>query len=196
MSAARRGGFTLVEQVVVLVVLVIIGAATAPFIIGAVDRARVEEAADALAGIVDGTTAFYGDVRTTTAIFPYPGSLSQLTTPITASDPATLDICGDQYTANHASAWRGPYIDRAVGAGGVNVAIGTAQDALVLVTSNGATLLAIEVPGVTIEDAGALNEIRDGDEGANASTAGTVRWGATDADGRVTLQYLRPVSEC
>lgn len=193
MSAARRSGFTLVEQIVVLLVLVVVGAATAPFIIGVVDRERVEEAAASLQGIVEGTGSFNRDVRTGTDLTPFPGQLTHLTTPISAG---ALDICDDAYTAEHASAWRGPYIDRAVGASGLNVAIGTAQDEFVRVTSGLATLLSIQVTGVTIEDADALNTIVDGDEGVSAATSGTVRWGATDADGRVTLQYLRPVPEC
>ena len=193
MAAANRSGFTLVEQVVALVILVVIGAAVVPFIIGALDRARVEEAAASLQGIIGGTTSFNRDVRTGTDLLPFPASLSHLTTPITAG---ALDLCSDPYTSGHAAAWRGPYIDRVVGAAGIDVAIGTAQDAFTLVADGTATLLSIQVTGVTIEDAEDLNVLVDGDEGANASTAGTVRWGATDAEGRVLLQYLRPVPGC
>lgn len=192
MAAANRSGFTLVEQVVALVILVVIGAAVVPFIIGALDRERVEEAAASLQGIIDGTTSFNRDVRGTD-LLPFPASLSHLTTPITAG---ALDLCSDAYTSGHAAAWRGPYIDRVVGGGGIDVAIGTAQDAFTVVADGNATLLSIQVTGVTIEDAEDLNVLVDGEEGMNASTAGTVRWGATDAEGRVLLQYLRPVPEC
>lgn len=198
----RRAGFTLVEQLVALAIILILGATLVPHVIASVDRSRVDQAAATLQAMVDGTTRFNRDVRPFNDTKPFPGSLSQLTTPIASASASSLDICGSQYSVARANAWKGPYINRVVPAGGVPISIGTAQDAFVLVTEpvgdQTATLLAVEVTGVTIEQAQALNLRVDGDEPTTPEALGTVRWTppAGDGEGLVTLQYLRPVPTC
>jgi type II secretory pathway pseudopilin PulG len=193
-----RAGITLVEQVAALGIMMILGAAVVPHVISSVDRARVNEAAASLQEIVQATTDFNRDVRAANSTKPFPGSLSQLTTAIVGGDAGVTDICGATYSAANAAAWKGPYVNRVVPAGGVPLSIGTAQDAFARVTGGGATLLAIEVTGVTIEHAEALNAAVDGIEAATPEALGSVRWSPAggDSGGRVTLHYLRPVPAC
>lgn len=194
---AGKAGITLVEQVVALGVIVLLGAAVIPHVIGTIDRSRVDESVASLQEIVAATTDFNLDVRAAAATIPYPGSLSQLTTAITSGSLTVTDICGDSYSAAHAAAWRGPYISRVVPVSGIPIGIGTVADDFALVTSGGATFLAIEVTGVTVEHATLANDAVDGDESLG-DLGGTVRWSpaAGDAEGRTTLQYLRPVPAC
>jgi type II secretory pathway pseudopilin PulG len=196
--SSGRAGFTLVEQVVALGIMMILGAAVVPHVIASVDRARVAEAVASLQEIVQATTDFNLDVRAANDIKPYPGKISHLTTAIAASTAGVTDICGLTYSTASASAWKGPYVNRVVPATGVPISIGTAQDTFVQVLSGGATLLAIEVTAVTIEHAQEVNLAVDGSEVTTPDALGTVRWtpAGGDAEGRVTLQYLRPVPAC
>jgi prepilin-type N-terminal cleavage/methylation domain-containing protein len=198
MMVSTRKGFTLLEQVIGLAIMLVIGAAVVPYLVGGADRTRVSQAATSLSGIVDATTAFNRDVRGGNNITPFPGRLSHLTRPIAGGDGAYLDICGGTYSAGNAAAWKGPYLNRDIPAAGLPVAIGTARDSLVLVLSEGGTLLAIEVMDVTVEDARALSRHVDNDDADTPDAVGSVRWtpAAGDAEGRVTLHYLRPVPAC
>jgi prepilin-type N-terminal cleavage/methylation domain-containing protein len=193
-----RPGFTLIEQLVALALILIIGAAAVPQVIASVDRARVDRAAASLRGIVEATAAFNRDVKAHNTLTPFPGKLTHLTTVIAATTAGETDICGATYNANEAGRWQGPYLDRSIPSSGLPIGIGVVQNELALVPPDppaDGTMLALVVTGATIEDAMALNARVDGPEGAGAAEQGTVRW--TDhGDGTVTLHYLRPVPPC
>jgi prepilin-type N-terminal cleavage/methylation domain-containing protein len=194
----RRPGFTLIEQLVALALILIIGAAAVPQVIAAVDRARIDRAADSLRGMVEATTAFNRDVKAHNTLTPFPGKLTHLTTQIPAVSGAELTICGAQYDAGHAARWQGPYLDRVIPPGGLPVGIGTVRNELSAITASGGTMLTFVIDDVSAEDALALNARVDGDEGdpESARLGGTVRWTEPDLEGKVTLHYLRPVPTC
>lgn len=193
---SSRPGFTLIEQLVALALILIIGAAAVPQVIASVDRARVDRAAASLKGLADATTAFNRDVKRHNALTPFPGKLTHLTSAIPSGTAGETDVCGTTYDAGEAERWQGPYLDRVIPATGLPIGIGTIENQLIATPSvNGGSLLTFVVVGATIEDALALNGRVDGNEGAGAATEGTVRW-LDHGDGTVTLHYLRPVPSC
>ena len=176
-------GFTVVEILVAMAILVILGALLVPAIIGTVDRARVEGAEDSLDAIADGITLFADQVN------EYPASLTQLVVPITGAD---TDICGATYTGGEQNRWAGPYLDRALPATGVPVGVGTADNAFgVLADPSRIDYLQVVIREVLPEDASALDQRIDGGDGASA---GALRWTA-GAD-LVTAYYLIPFPDC
>jgi prepilin-type N-terminal cleavage/methylation domain-containing protein len=189
-------GFTLIELIVGLAIMIMISAVITPVMLGALDKARIDEAAASLESLVEALHVFHDDTN------HYPGYLTHLSAPITTSQ---TNSCGDSYPQGAADKWNGPYVKRVLTSSGVPVAIGTARDELIresldsgglLGAANpkgGAALLKIVVTDVAEEDAVALNERVDGD---NSSTDGTVQWTVPDAQGFVTLYYITPISGC
>lgn len=176
----------MVEVLVVIAVGVILAAAIIPSLIGSLDRSRVEESAESLAGIAEAVGNMYADVDL------YPGRLSHLTTPVGAGD---ADLCGPvtgSTYAGAAAAWAGPYLNRSAPATGLPLPIGVAQDVLTY-DETVSPLLTITIDDVSHTDAVALNRAVDADDDA---AAGAVRWGAVSTTGVVVLSYVRPVQEC
>lgn len=177
-------GFTLIEVIVAVAVVLLLAAAVVPNLAGVLDRGRVDAAAESLQALTDAMTEMRADNQ------DWPGRLSHLAWPITTSDK---NICGNTYANGKVGNWAGPYIDRTVPATGVPIGIGVARDSLVrqLVSGNDGYLI-VEVTGVAEEDAIALNAKVDAD---NDAGGGTVRWTAPSST-LVTLQYLRPIRGC
>jgi prepilin-type N-terminal cleavage/methylation domain-containing protein len=186
-SAARgRAGFTFIELIVGLAIMVMIATAVAPVLLGGLDAARVEQGRQSLDAIAKGMAAFHYQV--TTVEEEHPSLLTQLSGPISAGQPSA---CGAAFTAGDAGRWGGPYLNRVVPSAGVPIGIGIARNQLVRQSLGGSSsLLKVLVDGVTPEDAVALDREVDGN--GNASE-GTVRWGAADAEGLVTLEYAIPI---
>ncbi len=178
-----RRGFTVVEVLVALAIMVVLGALIVPTIIATVDRSRVEGAEDSLEAIGDAIDLFSDQVN------EYPASLSQLVIPITGTD---TDICGDTYNGGEQNRWSGPYLDRALSGSGVPVGVGTAAITFtVLADPSGIDYLRVEVQDVLLEDAQALDLRIDDSDGQNA---GALRWAA--AGDYVTAYYLIPFPDC
>jgi prepilin-type N-terminal cleavage/methylation domain-containing protein len=188
-----RRGFTLVEVLVVLALMVGLAALVAPGILGQIDRARVDSSVESLTTMANaihtpgqGSSSFRGHVGV------YPGQLSHLTSQITTGE---ANSCGTLYTATDSGNWRGPYLNRIVPPAGLPLSAGTASDTLVRVPAiNGSRpVLKVLVRGVTLDDARAIDTRHDG---TVSDTLGGVRWGAADAEGFVTLEYVMPVRGC
>ncbi|HKJ91542.1 MAG TPA: prepilin-type N-terminal cleavage/methylation domain-containing protein [Longimicrobiales bacterium] len=177
----RRRGFTLIEVIVALAIMITLAAVVVPSVVSSLDRARVDRAQESLQGIADAITAFQGDVNT------YPASLTQLIVAVQNQDP---DICGNGIQNKDARNWTGPYLHRVLASGGLPVGIGTANNAFSVVA---ATNMAISVTGVELADAEALDDRVDGD---GTQSSGTVQWSAPDADNFVTLYWVVPFSGC
>ena len=176
-------GFTIVEILVAMAILVVLGALIVPAIITTVDRSRVEAAEDSLGAIGEAITLFADRVN------EYPAALTQLVVPITGAD---TDICGATYNGGEQNRWAGPYLDRALPAGGVPVGVGTADNAFgVLANPSGIDYLQVVVREVLPEDAAALDQRIDGGDGL---ADGALRWTA-GAD-FVTAYYLIPFPDC
>lgn len=195
--SARRGawGFTLIELLVSILILVTLTVIVTPSIVSAVDAQRVLTSARTLESFVlainnpdTAAASFVAEVKA------YPGRLSHLTRQIETTD---LDGCGSGYSSGEVvpDKWRGPYINRVVRNTGIPIGIGTVADSMSRddpfnVRSSRQRM---RVLGVIIEDATALDSIVDVGDG---SAGGAVRWGAVDAEGFVTVEYLFNVHGC
>ena len=184
-EAAVRGGFTFIEMIVGLAIMVIVAATITPALLGVVDKERRDAALTSLTGISDAVAAFRADVN------EYPGLLTQLTTPI-GSEP---DLCGANYSGGEQGDWEGPYLNRVVPPTGLPIGIGRARNQLTrFPNTNNPSHMILTVDSVVIEDALALNRRldADGDDG----TANAVRWTMLSAaDGLVTLGFWGPIQD-
>jgi prepilin-type N-terminal cleavage/methylation domain-containing protein len=200
-TSSNQRGFSLIEVIVAMAIMsalvAIIVRVTVPE--NPNDRARVDAAADALAGLAN-VIAYRDPTRAPTSfrqvIGAYPSKLSQLTTQIvggtdkgicnvtaysTATPPATPVPPG------YSQKWTKPFYYRQLGKSGTILAPGfTLQDALVLIGpvppatlgGNGATIMAMRMPSVILRDAEALDLSVDG---VISGTTGIVRYNsATD----------------
>lgn len=183
-ASRRRRGLTLVEIIVAVAIILVLTAALAPTLIGALDRKRIERARDSLDALVAGMSEMRADNQ------DWPGKLSHMTTPITTAD---RNICGAAYSAGKVSNWAGPYLSRVIPSAGFPIGVGTARDSLVreLISGND-SYLKIQVDSVEQSHASELDGWYDNDGAA----AGTIRWGAASAAGQVTLFFLRPIRGC
>lgn len=184
--AGGRAGFTFIELIVGLAIMVMIATAVAPVLLGSLDSARVEQGRQSLDAIAKGAAAFHYHI--TTVEEEHPSLLTQLAGPIAAGQPSA---CGSAFTASETDRWGGPYLTRVVPSGGVPIGIGVARNQLVRQSVSGSSsLLKVVVDGVTPEDAQALDREVDGN---GSASEGTVRWGAADGEGLVTLEYAMPI---
>ena len=181
-------GFTLVEVIVALAIMVMIAATVMPSVIGTIDRERQQRAYDTIVALIEAMDDYRADVGF------YPRNLSYLTTPVVGTDQ---NSCGQAIGNTRAGLWQGPYDDRAIPTTGLPVFVGTTQNTLVRTPTTGGPnpTLAMRISDVLLIDAEALDIMFDG---AVSSTTGLIRWGAV-TDGRVTLEYVQlisPVSAC
>lgn len=183
----------MVEIAVVLAIVLGLAALVTPGLLGRIDRSRVEASEESLRGIamaIHDPTPGGGSFKRHVGV--YPGAISHLTRPISTAD---TNICGVAYTAVESAGWNGPYLNRTAPATGIPIAVGVVRDAVTRDPASGgvAPVLRVHVDSVAIDDAGELDLEVDG---VRDSTAGTVRWGAIDGEGFVTLDYLMPVKDC
>lgn len=189
MTVDRRG-FTLVEIIVALAVMLILAATITPSVLGILDKERVENGRAALKHLADGISEFKRDVT------KYPSRLSFLSGGITTTDN---NSCGARYSAGEVRNYDGPYINRVVQTGAVlNLQIGAARDLLRRVpptaaNAGAAGVLQIVVDNVSLQDAESLNDQVDADGGNR--TAGTIRWDPP-VNGYVILYYTIGISGC
>lgn len=189
----RRAGFTLIEIIVAIAIIVTLTAIITPNLGSALDKARIEKAAKILEAFVPAITSFKKDVQSDASL------LSHLVEKPSSTD---LNLCGKKYGGG-ITQWSGPYVERIITGNGLPIGIGTLQNkllrdppatALPLLGGGGAGVILMEVTGVTEEDAKSLNAIVDGD---NSSTSGTVRWSTPpDIKGQVIVYYAIPTKSC
>lgn len=186
--AVRRIGFSLVEIVVALAILLVLAAVATPSLLGYLDQMAVEATAQQLERVRDalytkGGNAFRQDVGANS------GKLSQLARPITKGNPAYLDSCGDEFSTKEANGWDGPYVNFDIDpAAGMATPIGVASDALTRVPPSGAGSLRIAFANnVQVSQAELLDDLVDG---GNGNAIGIVRWILPAVDGMVTLHYF------
>lgn len=184
----HRDGYALLGAVVVMIVIVLIGAAVAmPMVATAEDQRRVAYTRDLLEYLTDEPNLtmerFNDNVNT------WPGALSHLSTPITTSDE---DICGKTYPNGRVGNWE-PWVDRMLPQSGTPTGIGIANDTLEHQTITGVDYIAIVIPGVDLDDAERFERRVDA---TFSSTDGRVRWSAADAEGVVTVRWLKEFDGC
>lgn len=179
-----RRGYTLVETLVTVAILVVLAAVLLPALSAGGASDRLYEADAELKGLTDGIAAFFSDVG------EWPGDMDDLVSPIVGGDS---DICGQGYSGGERNGWAGPYLTTVVPAGGLDVGIGVARTTFTHVDAGDYDLLGIVVDGVEEDDAVALNEMVDAD---GDPAAGTVQWSTPPVAGQVVLTWYMPINPC
>lgn len=195
-SSSSRG-FTLVEVVVALAVILILAAVALPNVVGYMDQKRVESAAtqlalvrDALYNTASGATAFRQRVTSNA------GRLSQLSSAIVANDAnyatGSDDSCGTTFTTTQRNNWLtyGPFVNFVIDRDhGMATPIGTAVDSLTRVPNSASAgrLRLNFVNSVDSVDAAMLDNEMDGGDGMSA---GSVQWLTPATNGVVTMYYF------
>lgn len=180
---ARRG-LTLLEILIAIAMMAIIAAVVYPTVAGQLRTGQSAALGNQLANLRDAIANYQQNVGA------YPRLLTQLTnTPVAGDD----DSCAANLSLAERSAWRGPYINRAI-VGAMPVGEAFVQTTMVRVPANTATtqagMLQIQATGVPNDVANDLESRFDG----NADlTAGNVIW-TTAAGGTLTFQI--PIRGC
>ena len=186
----ERAGFTFIELIVVLAIMLTIATMVTPVLLGSLDKARRDAALSIFSTFAPAVAEFETDVG------EWPGQLIHLTTQISG---AQADLCGENYgtfgTNSEVNRWDGPYLSRTVPATGLPVSIGRARNQLVRVPNNlFPTRLGLIVDSVSIEDATAIQEEYEGDDDPAANG---IQWTVLSAaDGLVTLGFYVPIDGC
>lgn len=187
--ATGRSGFTMIEMIVLLAVIVMISAMAIPSVITTLDRQRVERA------IVELDRLMAGIVEFESGVGDWPGSLSHLTNAITTGD---ADVCGTAFNNGDTNGWVGPYVIRPIGTAGTNVFVGVANNTIARnpsppppINGNEAGELQIVIPNVREEDVLELDRQKDASDGLSA---GMVRW--TAGSNTMTVQYTIAIAGC
>lgn len=202
---ARGGsapGFSLVEIIVGLTVLLILAAVALPTLGAAADQARINAAAaqlqvvrNALFDPSSNGHAFYQEVHANA------GRLSELSTVIVANNESYVtgadNSCGDDFSNGEVNRWisNGPFVNFGIDRiAGMATPIGQAADSLTRIPNdNDPGVLRINfINSVDIEDAKRLDTTIDG---GNGNAAGIVQWLSVPVDGMVTMYYFIPIND-
>ncbi len=184
-----RRGYTLVEAIIVIAILIIVGVVVLPTI-AQTDKSRdLKDTADALAEFAEAVQRFFQDTNN------FAGFLSEFSDPITTSE---LNACGSPFPAGAVDKWAGPYVNRLWGTNAINLKIGALQDSLLYVDypqkGGGANALQkMVITGVLLEDAEEMNARLDGDI---SNAEGVIQWTLPPVNGYVTMYYVVPVKAC
>ncbi len=206
-----QSGFTLVEVVVSAAIVVMLAAATAPSLMGFMDRQKAQTTANILTqlqqGIVNGTNqGFFNLVDSAAAVHNYPGSLHDLANPLVAAVATDHNSCGSiaarRYTTTDVTDWNnnGPFVTFPIaivtgGANAVSTPLGFILDSIardsVPATATGTKFLALRFVKMRRDDALSVDEIMDG---VADSANGSIRWTTDATAGFVDLLFLIPIN--
>jgi prepilin-type N-terminal cleavage/methylation domain-containing protein len=192
----HRIGFSLIEVVVALAVILILAAVALPSLTGYLDQKRIDATAVQLAAIRDALynpagTGFNQLVGNTNA-----GRLSELDSVIISGNAnyatGTDDSCGGTFSGGQRTNWiaRGPFTTyNSERATGMMFPIGMAEDSLTRIpNSANPGVLRLTFLTVSLADADLLDETIDA---GNGNASGIVQWTpAAPASGVVTMYYL------
>lgn len=190
-------GFTLIEVVVALAVILILAAVALPNVTGFLDQKRAQDTAaqlavvrDALYNTAAGANAFYQKVGANA------GRLSELDSAIINNNAYTDNSCGGNFNGSERNNWNsnGPFMTYNSDHGtGMMTAIGMAEDTLTRIpNSANPGALRITFVSASLADAQTLDLVVDGVTGYNT---GTVQWTPQNGvNGRVTMYYFVPIN--
>ena len=174
MLRPRSHGFTLVEMVVMLAIVLVLASVIAPSLIAYADEQRVEATATMLAAVRDGLV---GANSFRSVIGINAGRVSQLTTqPVANNVGQDDDSCGNQIKPADAGQWpsSAPYATFTISRNGLATPIGVAEDTMSRnPNSNANGVNQIVFKNVDLRDVLLLDAFVDGSDGA---TLGFVRW--------------------
>jgi prepilin-type N-terminal cleavage/methylation domain-containing protein len=182
-----RDGFSLMETMVSIAVMVTVSAVVVPSVNDAVSTMRINEAQSSLNGWEQAVTAFKADVK------HYPGTNTQMTRMLIDSDRTGS---GGGYPPGHSKNWSGPYIQAIIPAGGLPISVGVVRDQLGCDEDESQLILYID--GVRVKDAAALNDAMDGELDRNGSppylvsSTGRLRYSAAANATVTTVEFRTP----
>lgn len=189
-------GFTLIEVVVALVIVLVLAAVALPQVDGYLQQKRVDATIQQLNTIAAAITEFNVDLGNSTN----PGRLSELSSPIIAGNNSyttgTDGSCGNTFTNTERNNWNnnGPFVNFFISRDfGMVTPLGNARDSLTRLPNSG-TAGEIQInfiDGVALEDAVMLDQTVDP---AVGNTVGSVRWILPAVDGLVTMHYRIPIN--
>jgi prepilin-type N-terminal cleavage/methylation domain-containing protein len=192
---ATSRGFTLIEVVVALVIVLVLAAVALPQVDGYLQQKRVDATIQQLTDVANALTQFNNDVGNTNA-----GRLSELSSAILSGNAAyntgTDDSCGGTFTNAQRDDWAttGPFvtflIDRDAG---MVTPIGTARDSLTRIpnSANAGVLRINFINSVALEDAVLMDQTANAGDGFNA---GSIQWDLPAVDGLVNMYFRIPVN--
>lgn len=180
----RRAGYTLIETLVTVALLVVIATIMLPVLSAGGSADRLNQADSDLKEMTDAIAAFFSTVA------EWPGDVEDLVSPIGGGDQ---DLCGQGYSGGERNSWAGPYLSIALPAGGLDVGIGIVRSDFVHVDAGEYDLLGIVVDDVEEADALALDDMVDADGDPNA---GTVQWTTPPVGGAVVVRWYMPITPC
>jgi prepilin-type N-terminal cleavage/methylation domain-containing protein len=173
----RERGFTLIEIVVMLAIMLVLASVIAPSLIAYADQQRAEETAAILTTVRDGLVGTNG-FRSTIGINA--GRVSQLTTQPVANNAAQDDdSCGAFIKAADATQWtnNAPYAPFTIPRNGLVTPIGLAEDTLWRIPNTNANgVLMVVFKTVDLRDVLLVDGVVDAGDG---SGAGFIRWTTT-----------------
>jgi type II secretion system protein G len=178
-----RGGFTLLEILVALVLIGLLVGTLVPTVMNNVGRGEVNRVQEDLEAVNTASKTFRVDVQR------WPGDLEDIVVQPTATDSV---LTGGLYPAGLLTKWAGPYLELgSVGAGIPTALGGTVLNRLAQTSWNGKNFVTIKVLNVSQTDAHTLSARVDGDRavGHPLVGGGMVRWGL-GTGGADTLIYL------
>lgn len=179
-GAHRRGGFTLIEILVALILIALLLGAVVPAVLNQVTKGDTNRVLEDLDAVTSGMQTFRVDTRR------WPGDLEDLITAPTPNASSTdADIDGGPYTQSMVNRWDGSYLD------GISLdnenALATGAEAKILnafsagFTLNDETYISIGLDDLPDSQMDAIDVAVDG---ATNSSTGRVRISGT------TLYYL------
>ena len=117
----RRRGFSLMEILVAVTIMVIVAAFVIPMTFGRVSDASIERQASTLTTLAQATATYHDQVGM------WPSALSQLTT---APVVGATNLCGNTMAAKDVARWLGPYVNFSI-SGNIAIESNTILAALV-----------------------------------------------------------------
>jgi prepilin-type N-terminal cleavage/methylation domain-containing protein len=180
----RFRGFSMMEILVALAIIALVLAVVVPMVARRLSDGEAGGVASTLDALRRGVLEYRADVRR------YPTHLRYLST----APGSAVDICNQTVPSSFLSGWRGPYVDRSIGTGGVNVSDMTVLDSIgrVAFTSSTTGDLAIRVDNV---DSTVARRIERDQDATLDFAAGTIRWTQTSGT-RGVLSLLVPARGC
>ncbi len=195
-SASKvRGGFTLIEMIVVLLILGLLAAVVIPVVAERANSADPTRVATDLQNLTTGYNLFHLDLRPR-----YAGDLEDLATAISTSDQ---DITNTAYNAGAVNKWDGPYMDFSIVDGATigTGAGGAIQDSLQGYNASGDVrvnqadiadghFIAAVILGIDSDEFTLVNNLVDGSSEASPTSTGKLRFKAGTTDS--TFYLLAP----